>query len=177
MCAHRILESVCASTQSVQSSSFPPKETLDTRLTIERPSKTLIRLRGCAVWSEFSMCAHAKLVPFTGNRFISASSLEKGTYHTCNQQRIWWGCAIAQSHQTRCWLDRQSTRVDEGSYLNVCIRPQRRATISDLEDDLIEGRISFSNETAMLKNLQRVIVLQIVNKMFGKRSMEHSLIA
>ena len=67
--------------------------------------------------------------------------------------------------------------VDATSILNICVRPQRRAASSYLEDDLIEDRIPFSHETATLKNLQRVIVLQIVNKMFGKGSMEHSLIA
>ena len=67
--------------------------------------------------------------------------------------------------------------VDETSSLNVSARPQRRVAILYLEDELIEGRISFYTDTARLKNLQRVIVLQIVNKMFGKGSMEHSLIA
>ena len=68
-------------------------------------------------------------------------------------------------------------RVDEGLHLNVCARPQRRVAILYLEDELIEGRISFYTDTARLKNLQRVIVLQIVNKMFGKGSMKHRLIA
>ena len=40
---------------------FPHEETLDTRLRIKRPPKTLIRFGGCAGWSESSMGAHANL--------------------------------------------------------------------------------------------------------------------
>ena len=41
-------KSVCAFSQSDQSLSFPTEEALDPWLPIERLSKTLIRLRGCA---------------------------------------------------------------------------------------------------------------------------------
>ena len=44
---------------SLVSLNFPPREALDSWLSIERPSKTLIRLRGCAGWSESSMGSHA----------------------------------------------------------------------------------------------------------------------
>ena len=48
MCVQRIFKSICASAQSDQSLSFPLEGTLDPWLSIECPSKTLIRLRGCA---------------------------------------------------------------------------------------------------------------------------------
>ena len=48
MCVQRRFKSVCASAQSDQSLSFTPEETLGPWLPIERLSKTLIRLRGCA---------------------------------------------------------------------------------------------------------------------------------
>ena len=51
---------------SLISLSFMPKETLDHWLHIEFPSKTLVRLHKCAVRSESSMGAHAKLIPFAG---------------------------------------------------------------------------------------------------------------
>ena len=44
-CVQRWLESVCASAHSDPSLSFPPEETLDPWLPIERPSKTQIRPR------------------------------------------------------------------------------------------------------------------------------------
>ena len=61
MCGQRRFRSICASAKSDQSLSFPSKETLDLWLPIKRSSKTLIRLRTCAGWSESSMVAHANL--------------------------------------------------------------------------------------------------------------------
>ena len=61
MCVQRRFKSVCTSTQSDRSPNFPPEETLDPWIPIECPSKTLIRLCGCAVWSEFLMGSHANL--------------------------------------------------------------------------------------------------------------------
>ena len=43
-----ICESICIFAHSDQSHSFPPEEKLGHRLPMERPSKTLIRLRRCA---------------------------------------------------------------------------------------------------------------------------------
>ena len=43
LCLQRRLRSVCARRQSDLSLTFPPKETLDHWLPIERPSKTLMR--------------------------------------------------------------------------------------------------------------------------------------
>ena len=57
----RRFKSVFVPEQSEQSLSFPPEETLGPWLAMERPSKTLIRLRGRAGWSESSMGAHANL--------------------------------------------------------------------------------------------------------------------
>ena len=48
---------VRASAPFDQCLSFTLEETLDTWLSIEHQSKTLIRLCRCAGWSEFSMCA------------------------------------------------------------------------------------------------------------------------
>ena len=45
MCVQRRFETVCASTQSSQSPSFPHGETMDPWLHIEGPSKTQISLR------------------------------------------------------------------------------------------------------------------------------------
>ena len=48
MYVQRRFKLVFASAQPDQSPSFPHEETLGLWLPIERPSKTLIRLRGCA---------------------------------------------------------------------------------------------------------------------------------
>ena len=48
MCVQRQFKSVYVLAQGNQSLNFPPEETLDHRLSIECPSKALIRLRGCA---------------------------------------------------------------------------------------------------------------------------------
>ena len=61
MSVQEIFKSVCASTQSDQSIGFSPEETFGPLLPIERPSMTLIRLCGCADYSESSMCTHANL--------------------------------------------------------------------------------------------------------------------
>ena len=61
MCVQRRFKSVCESTHSDQSLSFPPEETLIPLQPKERPSKILIRLRRCAGWSESPMCANANL--------------------------------------------------------------------------------------------------------------------
>ena len=47
MCEDRRFKSVCASAHSDQSRSFPPEETLDPWLPIERQLKTKISLHGC----------------------------------------------------------------------------------------------------------------------------------
>ena len=51
-CAYSEESTQSAHPQSLISLSFPPQETLDPWLPIEHLSKTLIRLHGCAVWSE-----------------------------------------------------------------------------------------------------------------------------
>ena len=61
MCAKRRLRSACASAQSDQSLRFLSEDALDPCLPTERPAKTLIRLRGCAGWSESSLGAHVSL--------------------------------------------------------------------------------------------------------------------
>ena len=74
MCVQRRFKSVCASTQSDQSRSFPSEETLDHWLPIERQSQTQNSLRIRADWSESSMGAYANLYPLvvTGFQFMSA---------------------------------------------------------------------------------------------------------
>ena len=61
MCEQQRFKAVCASTQSDQNIRRLPEVTLVPRLPIERPSKTMIRLRGCAGGSESLMCAHVNL--------------------------------------------------------------------------------------------------------------------
>ena len=51
MCKQQSFISICASAHSVKSLSFIPEETLDPwlhKVLVKRPSKTLIRLLGCA---------------------------------------------------------------------------------------------------------------------------------
>ena len=72
MCAHQRLKSVCASTQSDQSLSLPPEETLDPCLPIKRPSKILIGLRMCAGWFDSLIGAHANLYITQGTGFLNA---------------------------------------------------------------------------------------------------------
>ena len=55
MFAHRRLKSGCASAQSDHNLRCPREETLLLWLSERRPVKILIRLRACAVWSEFSL--------------------------------------------------------------------------------------------------------------------------
>ena len=54
------LWSACASAQSDQSLHCSYKETLHPRLPEMQPVKSLIRVRGCAGWSESSLVAHVR---------------------------------------------------------------------------------------------------------------------
>ena len=56
-CVQQRFKSVCISTQSDQSLSFPPEEIMDPSLPIERSSKTQIRL--CQVFFDFSLTVKA----------------------------------------------------------------------------------------------------------------------
>ena len=61
LCVKRRLRSAWASTQPDQSFRCPPKGTLAPWLPTESYARTLIRLRGCAGWSESSLCTYTIL--------------------------------------------------------------------------------------------------------------------
>ena len=69
-----------------------PEETLNPWLPLGRPSKTLVRLRKCAVWSEHSIRAHANvyLLLVTRTFFLSQTDFPKA-------KNIW-----------KCWTSRES---------------------------------------------------------------------
>ena len=62
MCAQQRLRSTYAYAQVAQSHRYPTEDALGTCLPTECPAQSLIRLRGCAGWSEPSLGAHAVLL-------------------------------------------------------------------------------------------------------------------
>ena len=63
ICIQRRFKLVCVSMQSYHSLSFAPEETLNPWSSIERPSRTLVKLEGCAGYFESLVGAQANLYP------------------------------------------------------------------------------------------------------------------
>ena len=73
MCAQLRFKSVCATTRSGQCFKFPPEEMLGPWLPRERPSRTLIRLRGCAGLSE-SVIGHTRQIVSFAEHLINSKA-------------------------------------------------------------------------------------------------------
>ena len=74
MCVQPRFKPICAKCAVSSEPCFPTEKVLYSWLPIKYPSKTLIRLLGCAGWSESLICAHANLFLLldTGSNHIVA---------------------------------------------------------------------------------------------------------
>ena len=109
MCAQRRHRSACASAQSDQSLCCLPEDILDPWLC---PAKTLIRLRGCAGWSESSLNAHAHLYELLWPdsnliydlSFFLFHSAKKVTYNLFSKSTIPWTFSLQIFFGFQNWL-------------------------------------------------------------------------
>ena len=129
MSVQRMFKSVCTTAQSDQSLCFPHEGTADPWVPIEHLSKTLIRLRRCAGWSESSNGPHANLYLSLDTGSVSRSVKGRGiAYDNWRMPPLrdwhfhWWRSTLTKfSHYLRLksimsfhWCFRQEALTNEG---------------------------------------------------------------
>ena len=121
MCAQRRLRSDCASAQSDQSLRCPIQETWAPLPCKKRPAKTLIRLRGCAGWSESSLGARFRRYIFIWSsklennepghekKGLTSEDLDQSPYSLPEQLQIVWRNIKCSGEQRRMTHISQTT--------------------------------------------------------------------
>ena len=104
-------KSVCSSTQSDQSLRSFPGGMLDPWRPIQRQSKTLIRLRKCAVWHECSMDACANVSPPLDSNLFFDVTVYAGSKNMLTHLKYNWldtlkkGFVVGWGHKTELSMD------------------------------------------------------------------------